>query len=49
MIKCDSKLVPLLRLKYNNAIADAVAELGKPEEIGIVFAAFQKYLYQDAV
>jgi type I restriction enzyme R subunit len=41
------KLPPLLRLKYNNAIADAIADLGKPEEIGKVFAGFQKYLYQE--
>jgi type I restriction enzyme R subunit len=40
------KLSPLLKLKYNNAIADAVADLGRPEEIGAVFAGFQKYLYQ---
>jgi type I restriction enzyme R subunit len=40
------KLSPLLKLKYNNAIADAVADLGRPEEIGAVFADFQKYLYQ---
>ena len=40
------KLSPLLKLKYHNAIADAVADLGKPEEIGRVFAGFQKYLYQ---
>jgi len=32
----------------NNAIADAVAELGRPEEIGRIFAGFQKYLYQEA-
>lgn len=43
----QDKLSPLLKLKYNNAIADAVADLGKPEEIGKVFAGFQKYLYQD--
>jgi len=42
------KLAPLLRLKYNNAIADAIADLGKPGEIGQVFASFQKYLYQTA-
>jgi type I restriction enzyme R subunit len=41
------KLRPLLSLKYH-AIADAVADLGRPEEIGNVFAGFQKYLYQDA-
>ena len=42
----QDKLTPLLRLKYHNSIADAVADLGKPEEIGKVFAGFQKYLYQ---
>ena len=40
------KLTPLLRIKYRGAIADAVADLGRPEEIGKVFAGFQKYLYQ---
>ena len=40
------KLAPLLNLKYQNSIADALADLGKPEEIGRVFAGFQKYLYQ---
>jgi type I restriction enzyme R subunit len=42
----QGKLTPLLRLKYHDSIADAVADLGKPEEIGKVFAGFQKYLYQ---
>ena len=41
----QQKLTPLLRLKYHNSIADAVADLGKPEEIGKVFTGFQKYLY----
>jgi type I restriction enzyme, R subunit len=40
------KLSPLLKLRYNNAIADAVADLGRPEEIGKIFSGFQKYLYQ---
>ena len=44
----QAKLTPLLRLKYHDSIADAVADLGKPEEIGKVFAGFQKYLYQEA-
>jgi type I restriction enzyme R subunit len=44
----QGKLRPLLLLKYHNAIADAVADLGKPEDIGKAFAGFQKYLYQDA-
>lgn len=42
------KLSPLLKLRYNNAIADAVADLGRPEEIGKIFSGFQKYLYQQA-
>ncbi len=41
------KLAPLLNLKYNNSLSDALADLGRPEEIGRVFAGFQKYLYQD--
>ncbi len=42
----QGKLTPLLRLKYHGSIADAVADLGRPEEIGKVFCGFQKYLYQ---
>jgi type I restriction enzyme R subunit len=42
----QSKLTPLLRLKYHDSIADAVADLGKPEDIGKIFSGFQKYLYQ---
>ncbi|MCE5308961.1 MAG: DEAD/DEAH box helicase family protein [Acidobacteriales bacterium] len=42
------KLTPLLRLRYHDSIADAVADLGRPEEIGRVFAGFQKFLYQEA-
>jgi type I restriction enzyme R subunit len=42
----QEKLTPLLRLKYHNSIADAVADLGAPEEIGKVFAGFQKHLYE---
>ena len=44
----QTKLTPLLRLKYHDSIADAVADLGKPDEIGRVFTGFQRYLYQDA-
>jgi type I restriction enzyme R subunit len=44
----QNKLNPLLRLKYHDSIADAVSDLGKPDEIGRVFANFQKYLYQEA-
>lgn len=39
------KLTPLLKLKYHYSIADAVADLGPPAEIGSAFAHFQKYLY----
>jgi type I restriction enzyme R subunit len=45
----QKKLTPLLRLKYHDSISDAVADLGKPEEIGRVFTGFQKYLYQGGV
>ncbi|MDZ4854585.1 MAG: DEAD/DEAH box helicase family protein [Nitrospirota bacterium] len=45
----QDKLSPLLKLKYHDAIADAVADLGKPEEIGKFFAGFQKYLYQSQI
>ena len=45
----QQKLSPLLKLRYNNAIADAVADLGRPEEIGQAFSGFQKYLYQPSV
>jgi type I restriction enzyme R subunit len=43
----QEKLTPLLRLKYHDSIADAVADLGRPDEIGQTFAGFQKYLYQE--
>jgi len=42
----QTKLTPLLRLKYHNSINDAVADLGA--DIGQAFAGFQKFLYQDA-
>jgi type I restriction enzyme R subunit len=42
----QEKLTPLLRLKYRDSIADAVADLGRPEEISSAFVGFQKYLYQ---
>lgn len=42
----QDKLKPLLLIKYHGAIQDAVSDLGKPEEIGKVFAGFQKYLYE---
>jgi len=35
-------------LRYHGSLADAVDDLGKPEEIGKAFVGFQKYLYQEA-
>ncbi|MDD4928588.1 MAG: DEAD/DEAH box helicase family protein [Gallionella sp.] len=43
----QARLKRLLSLKYHDSIADAVADLGKPDEIGRVFTGFQKYLYQE--
>ena len=44
----QKKLTPLLRLKYSDSIADAVADLGPPDEIGKIFGGFQKFLYLHA-
>jgi type I restriction enzyme R subunit len=44
----QDKLTPLLRLQYHDSIADAVADLGRPDEIGRIFSGFQKYLYEQA-
>jgi type I restriction enzyme R subunit len=44
----QDKLSPILRLKYHNSMADALEDLGRPDEIGTLFAGFQRYLYQDA-
>jgi type I restriction enzyme R subunit len=41
-------LTPLLQLKYQRSIADAVAALGKPDDINKAFVGFQKFLYQKA-
>jgi len=42
----EAKLRPLLKLKYNNAIADAFADLGTPDTVRKTFVGFQRYLYQ---
>ena len=44
----QEKLTPLLRLRYQHSITDAVPDLGKPEEIGQLFAGFQRFLYEPA-
>jgi type I restriction enzyme R subunit len=41
----QEKLSPLLKLRYRDSLADALADLGPAEQIGRVFADFQKYLY----
>ena len=41
----QTKLTPLLRLKYHNSLQDAMSDLG--EDISQAFAGFQKYLYQN--
>jgi len=45
----QEKLNPLLRIRYHDSIADAIADLGRPAEIGAIFAGFQRSLYQEAV
>jgi type I restriction enzyme R subunit len=40
------KLTPLLRLRYHDSIPDAIADLGKPDQITSTFTSFQKYLYE---
>ena len=41
------KLTPLLRLKYHDAIADVVADLGPAEEIRSLFTGFQRPLDEE--
>ncbi len=43
-----TKLTPLLKLRYNNAISDAHADLGDVVQIRKLFVGFQKWLYADA-
>ncbi len=46
----QEKLTPLLRLKYHDSLADAIADLGgDPQAIAQAFASFQKYLYAEPV
>lgn len=40
------KLSPLLKLRYRNAMADALSDLGSATQIRQVFVGFQRYLYQ---
>lgn len=43
----QEKLTPLLKLKYNNAIQDAVIDLGSADQIRQMFVGFQKFLYRE--
>ena len=45
----QAKLTPLLRLKYNDSLPDAVADLGPAKAINEVFSGFQKFLYAEDV
>ena len=42
------KLAPLLNLKYQHSIRDAVSDLGTPDSIATAFSSFQRHLYQVA-
>jgi type I restriction enzyme, R subunit len=39
------KLAPLLKLKYKNAMVDALVELGPADQVRQVFVGFQRHLY----
>jgi hypothetical protein len=39
------KLTPLLKLRYNNALNDAMADLGDAVQVRKAFVGFQRYLY----
>jgi type I restriction enzyme R subunit len=40
-----AKLTPLVRLRYEDSIPEAVADLGDPLAISDIFSGFQKFLY----
>jgi type I restriction enzyme R subunit len=42
------KLAPLLNLKYQHSIRDAVSDLGTPDSIAAAFSGFQRHLYRVA-
>ncbi|HTS11006.1 MAG TPA: DEAD/DEAH box helicase family protein [Candidatus Limnocylindrales bacterium] len=44
----QEKLTPLLRLRYQDSIQDAVDDLGPADQISRVFIGFQKFLYERA-
>ncbi len=42
----DTKLAPLLKLKYGAALSDAFEQLGRPDQVRGVFVGFQRHLYE---
>jgi type I restriction enzyme R subunit len=42
----QEKLSSLLRLRYRDSLRDAVADLGRADEIGLAFSGFQRFLYE---
>jgi len=42
----QTKLTPLLKLKYNDSITDAINDLGDAAKIAAVFFGFQRHLYE---
>jgi type I restriction enzyme R subunit len=40
------KLTPLLKLRYNNALHDAMADLGDAVQVRQAFVGMQTYLYK---
>lgn len=45
----QAKLTPLMRLRYGNLLKDAMADLGRAEEINKIFVGLQRYLYQAGI
>jgi type I restriction enzyme R subunit len=44
--RSQEKRTPLLRLRYQDSIADALVDLGDAVLVGRIFAGCQKFLYQ---
>ena len=43
------KLTPLLKLRYNNALNDAMADLGDAVQVRKAFVGMQRYLYENSL
>jgi type I restriction enzyme R subunit len=41
------KLTPLLKLRYNNALNDAMANFGDAVQVRKAFVGFQRFLYAE--